>query len=158
MISIFSNQAAIHCPIKLPHMAKAKVTPLRIERMLRDNISIYGWYTLDKFSISALESFTDNRIEGLFVFRKECDFLMTYRAFFTESGTILELYEVSKFSSDDVSSLVSGKLRDANVVLYDKKGVTEELELLTPNLTDQMILDHLKDRSTWALMESDFFS
>lgn len=144
------------CPIKLPVISKANLTVTAIEDMLTEGTPIYAWYTLGKPTLSAFESFTGRNLNGLMIFRKELDFLCTYVAHFVDGVMVMRLYEVAMMSTENVSKLIAERLTPASTVMYDNSGITEYQQTFSHNVTDEMVREALKSRTSWIIGDEHF--
>lgn len=144
------------CPIKLPSIPEANLTVTAIDDMLTNGTPIYAWYTLDKPNLSAFESFTGQNIQGLMMFRKELDFLCTYVAHFVDGVMVLKLYEVSMMSTENISKLIAERLTPASTVMYDDSGITEYQQTFSHDVTDEMVREALKSRTSWIIGDEHF--
>ena len=144
------------CPIKLPVVPEANLTVTAIKDMLTNETPIYAWYTLDKPNLSAFESFTGQNLQGLMMFRKELDFLCTYVAHFVDGVMVLKLYEVCMMSTENVSKLLTERLTPASTIMYDDSGITEYQQTFSHDVTDEMIREALKSRTSWIIGDEHF--
>lgn len=144
------------CPINLSVIPEADFKIAVIKDKLENDVPIYAWYTLEKPSISAFESFTGQNIEGLMMFRKEIDFLCTYVAHFVDGVITLRLYEVTMMSTESVEKLITEKLVTATTVMYDDSGLTEFQQTFAHNVTDEMVREALKSHKTWVIGDEHF--
>ncbi len=157
MKKFFRKTAATKsCPIKLPIIPEARFTPSFVEEILSSGTPIYAWYDSDKLTASAIESFTGRNLVGLFMFRKEIDFLATYVAHFVDGVLVFRLYEVSMFSKEDIEHLMTSKLTDACCVMHDDTGITRYQQTFSHDVTEDMVRDALKDRKIWVIGDEHF--
>lgn len=144
------------CPIKLPVIPKANLTVTAIEDMMTEGTPIYAWYALNKPTLSAFESFTGRNLNGLMMFRQELDFLCTYMAHFVDGVMVLKLYEVSMMSTKNVATLIRTRLTPASTVMYDDSGITEYQQTFSHDVTDEMVREALKSRTSWIIGDEHF--
>lgn len=144
------------CPIKLSTIPEARFTSACVEEMLASGTPIYAWYDSDKLNVSSIESFTDHNLQGLFMIRKEIDFLATYVAYFVDGVLVFRLYEVSMFSKENIEYLMTGKLSDASCVMYDDTGITRFQQTFSHDVTEEMVRDALKNRKIWVVGDEHF--
>lgn len=144
------------CPINLSVIPEVDFNVTVIKDMLETDTPIYAWYTLEKPSIFAFESFSGQNIEGLMMFRKELDFLCTYTAHFVDGVITLRLYEVTMMSTESVEKLIAERLETAITVMYDDSGLTEFQQTFDHDVTDEMVREALKSRKTWVIGDEHF--